>query len=85
MPFPTGIQSIQHVADPTKVPKSGVALGEPSLATNATTGFPHIPTMAGAPSGTPTLVTGFAPLVLDVTNGRLYAFYAAAWHLVALT
>jgi hypothetical protein len=49
-----------------------------ALATNATDGFTYIPTCAGAPSGTPTAVTGKVPVVYDTTNNRLYA-YNGAW------
>lgn len=56
-----------------------VILGGPiALATNATDGFAHIPTCAGAPSGTPTAVTGKVPMVYDTTNDHLYV-YRAGW------
>jgi hypothetical protein len=51
-----------------------------ALATNATHGFAAIQTCAGTPTGAPTSDTGFAPLVVDTTNNKLYAFYGAAWH-----
>ena len=56
-------------------------LGIASLATNATQGFPAIPTMAGAPTGVPTANTGYAPLVWDDTNKQfdVYSPGAAAW------
>lgn len=54
--------------------KSGAA-----LATTATDGFTYIPTCAGAPTGTPTTVTGCAPVVIDSTNNKLYFYSGGAW------
>ncbi len=54
-----------------------VSAGLPSLATTATNGFPYFPTCAGTPTGVPTAITGFAPVVIDSTNNKMY-FYAAA-------
>jgi hypothetical protein len=57
-----------------------------AISTSAVGGFFCIPTCAGAPTGTPANVpSGAAPLVIDTTNGRLYAYYGAAWHQVTLT
>lgn len=50
-----------------------------ALATNATDGFLYIPTCAGTPTGTPTTQTGYAPMVWDSTNKKLYV-YAAGWN-----
>lgn len=57
------------------------------IATSATDGMPHIPTCAGAKTGTPTTYTGMAPMVLDTTNNRLYLYdpVGASWHYAALT
>jgi hypothetical protein len=49
-----------------------------ALATNATDGYPHIPTCAGPPSGVPTSFAGRVALVYDTTNGFLY-FYRSGW------
>ena len=54
-------------------------LGTASLATNATNGFPYIPTCAGTPTGTPTAITGYAPMVVDSTNNKLYVYVGGAW------
>jgi hypothetical protein len=56
-----------------------VQTGIPSLATNATDGFLYIPACAGTPTGTPTAVTGMAPLVVDSTNNKLYFYSGGAW------
>lgn len=57
-------------------------LGVGALATNATTGFPYIPTCAGAPTGVPTAKTGMVPIVYDSTNNKLYV-YNGAWKATA--
>lgn len=62
-----------------------IAFGSAALDTNATTGFLCVPTCAGAPSGTPASIpTGQAPLIVDTTNSRIYAYFGAAWHMVAV-
>ena len=50
-----------------------------SLATTATNGFPYIPTCAGVPTGVPTAITGFAPVVIDITNNRMYFYGGTGW------
>ena len=53
------------------------------LATNATSGFPYMPSCAGAPSGTPTSITNVVPFIYDRTNNKLYV-YNGAWKGVTL-
>lgn len=55
-----------------------ISFGTGSLATSATDGFPYMPAMAGAPSGTPTAKTGRVPFVYDSTNHRIYV-YSGSW------
>jgi hypothetical protein len=55
----------------------------PAGATAMTSGFFYIPAAAGAPSGTPTAITGTVPMYYDTTNNRFY-IYNTAWKLVAL-
>jgi hypothetical protein len=50
-----------------------------ALATNATDGFLYVPTCAGTPSGTPTAVTGMAPIIVNTTNNKLYFYSGGAW------
>jgi hypothetical protein len=62
-----------------------------TVPTNSTTGFAWLPTMSGAPSGTPlvprwrsstgtrTAVTN-APMVIDTTDHRLYFNDGSGWH-----
>jgi len=61
-----------------------VIIGNAALATSATNGFLHLPSSAGAPTGTPTAATGRVPVEIDTANGRLYAYYGGAWHYVSL-
>lgn len=56
-----------------------VHIGFDSRPTNATDGFPYIPTCAGTPTGTPTAHSGRAPLVIDSTNNKLYFYTNGAW------
>jgi len=56
-----------------------IAGGSVALATTATNGFLYVPTCAGTPTGTPTAVTGMAPIVVDTTNNKLYFYSGGAW------
>ena len=56
-----------------------VSVGAGAVATSATDGFLYVPTCAGVPTGVPTTVTGFAPIVVDTTNNRWYFFANGAW------
>lgn len=52
--------------------------------TSMTDGFFYIPSAAGAPSGTPTAVSGHVPMYYDTTNNKFYV-YNSAWKGVTLT
>ena len=56
-----------------------VRAGAPSLATSATDGFLYVPTCAGTPTGVPTVVTGYAPIVVNTTNNKLYFYSGGSW------
>jgi hypothetical protein len=58
---------------------SVVAGGSVALGTTATDGFLYVPTCAGTPTGTPTAITGMAPIVVDTTNNKLYFYSSAQW------
>ena len=82
MAFPTPVDGICHADDPrtlgaTQAP--GKLIGQSAPTTTATTGFPYIPVMSGPPTGTPTAVTGFCPIVLDSTNNKLWVYINGAW------
>lgn len=53
--------------------------GQAELATGATDGFTYLPTMAGVPSVTPTAKTGAAPVVIDRSGSKLYAYFGGSW------
>jgi hypothetical protein len=88
--FTTTINGIQYVSDPSSTPFSGLAIGgagaNAALATTATLGFPQIPTCAGQPTGVPTVVPGFAPIVYDTTNDKFWVYdpVDGAWEGVVL-
>ena len=91
---PTPVDGILHSSgeDPAGASQAAgnrrpaVFLGAGAPATTATTGFPYIPTVAGAPTGTPTAETGYAPIVFDTTNIKLWVYdpVASAWKGVVL-
>ena len=56
-----------------------VAGASAALATNATDGFLYVPTCAGTPTGTPTAITGMAPIVVDTTNNKMYFYSGGQW------
>jgi hypothetical protein len=58
---------------------SFVAGASVALATTATDGFLYVPTCAGAPTGTPTAITGMAPIIVDTTNNKLYFRSGGVW------
>lgn len=51
--------------------------------TGMTNGFFYIPSAAGAPSGTPTAISGRLPMYYDSTNNNFYV-YNTAWKKVTL-
>jgi hypothetical protein len=57
----------------------GATLGVSAPATTATTGFPYIPVCAGTPTGIPTAQTGFAPMLFDSTNNKIWIYINSAW------
>jgi len=57
-----------------------VAAGiQTAIATTATDGFLYVPTCAGTPTGTPTAITGMAPIVVNTTNNKLYFYSSGVW------
>jgi hypothetical protein len=52
--------------------------------TGMTDGFFYIPAAGGAPSGTPTAISGRVPMYYDTTNNKFYV-YNGAWKSVTLT
>jgi hypothetical protein len=56
-----------------------VTIGSNVVATNATNGFLYVPTCAGTPTGTPTAKSGYAPIVVNTTNNKLYFYSSGVW------
>jgi hypothetical protein len=56
-----------------------VIVNTAAIATSATDGFLYVPTCAGVPTGTPSTLTGRAPIVIDTTNHRLYFYSGGSW------
>ncbi len=56
-----------------------VACNTAAISTSATDGFLYVPTCAGTPTGTPTTLTGLAPIVINTTNNKLYFYSGSAW------
>jgi hypothetical protein len=69
----------ENARDPLWRAQVAARFGSGSLTTTATTGFLMVPTCDGPPTGTPDALTGFAPLVVDVTNNRLYFYSTGSW------
>ena len=60
----------------------GVVIGDSSTTTNRTGNFLHIPTTAGTPNGTPSLITNRVPMVYDSTNHELFIHDGTFWESV---
>jgi hypothetical protein len=56
-----------------------IRLATQAIATNTTDGFTYIATCAGTPTGTPTTLSGSAPLIVDTTNNKLYFYSGGSW------
>ncbi len=54
-------------------------VGKASLSTTASNGFLYIPSCAGVPTGVPTAITGFCPLVVNELTGVLYVYASGNW------
>jgi hypothetical protein len=50
-----------------------------ALATGATSGFTGLPTMAGQPTGVPTVHVGVTDIVYDTTNKTAWAYTSGLW------
>jgi hypothetical protein len=71
-----------------RIDSSGnVVIGTGAISTSATDGFLYIPSMAGAPSGTPTDHSNLSAFCHDTTNNRLYVYdhVSNAWQYATLT
>jgi hypothetical protein len=59
-------------------------VGSPAPATTATTGHAYIPVTTGTPTGVPTAITGYAPMVADSSGSKLWVYIGDAWKSVTL-
>lgn len=62
-----------------------IALGNNHIATTATDGFLYIPSMSGAPTGTPTPIGGWMPIVINTSDNRIEVWTGSGWKHVALS
>ena len=60
-------------------------IGSPSPATTATTGFAYIPITTGTPTGTPSAITGYAPMLADSGGTKLWLYIGGIWKYVLLS
>jgi hypothetical protein len=75
---------ILHVDGTLAVATASAVIGNTVLANAATDGFLYIPSVAGAPTGTPTTHGATVALCYDTTDNKLYA-YNGAWKSVVLS
>ena len=73
----TGGGTLNEVALMTAA--GNVAIGLDTMLTTATDGFIFVPTCAGAPTGVPTGMAGYAPAIVDTTNHRWYFYSGGSW------
>ncbi len=82
-------KNLHCVINTTEVFKIGsagdISLGLTAPGTGATAGFPCVPLMAGAPVGANTPPTGFASMVVDSSNNKVWFRYGGGWKFAALT
>lgn len=75
-----GVSNVTSSGSPLQLtPLNSAILGNGALATTATDGFLYVPTCAGTPTGTPTAMSGYVPIVVDTTNNKLYFHSNGAW------
>lgn len=69
--------------------KGNTILGRSALPITATDGFVYVPTVAGTPTGVPSVMTGYRPICIDPSGGagtgKLWVHNGTAWKGVNLT
>lgn len=71
----SGVLSFQT---PTKI-------GTPAPSTDAVSGFAYIPVTTGTPTGTPTSISGYVPMVADSDGNKLWIYINGAWKSTTLS
>lgn len=59
-------------------------IGSPAPATTATTGHAYIPVTTGTPTGVPTAITGYAPMVADSSGSKIWVYIGDVWKSITL-
>ena len=60
-------------------------VGSPAPATTATTGHAYIPVTTGTPTGVPTAISGYAPMVADSGGSKLWVYIGGTWKSTTLS
>lgn len=60
-------------------------VGSPAPATTATTGFAYIPVTTGTPTGVPTAISGYVPMIADSGGNKLWIYINGAWKSTTLS
>lgn len=58
------------------------SMGYGALATDAVDGFPYIPSCPGVPTGSPRVISGMKPLVIDSAAHKMYFYDNSAWNIL---
>jgi hypothetical protein len=58
---------------------SSCCCGNGALSSTATDGYLYIPTMSSVPTGTPTSISGYVPLVYCTADNSLFVYRSGAW------
>jgi hypothetical protein len=56
-----------------------ISIGKSAPAPTATAGFVQIPVMTGTPTGAPSVVTGYAPMVVDSSGFKVWFYVGGTW------
>lgn len=59
-------------------------IGSPAPATTATTGHAYIPVTTGTPTGVPTAITRYAPMVADSSGSKIWVYIGDVWKSITL-
>lgn len=79
----TILLAVSGGANGLQIEANGNSYPSGTASTSMTNGFFYIPAAAGAPSGTPTSISGHVPMYYDSTNNNFYV-YNGAWKKVLL-